>query len=75
MVREAWLIDCIDKQELQPLESYDCISDRSAYGKGIPWDKQDSSEEAIESLTAEVTLRSSPLIRGLSLRNCFDDCL
>ncbi|XP_057534102.1 protein ADP-ribosyltransferase PARP3 isoform X1 [Amaranthus tricolor] len=56
VVREAWLIDCIDKQELQPLESYDCISDRSAYGKGIPWDKQDSSEEAIESLTAELKM-------------------
>lgn len=54
VVREAWLIDSIEKQELQPLEAYDCVSDRSSYGKGIPWDKQDPSEEALESLTAEV---------------------
>ncbi|KAL2899474.1 Poly [ADP-ribose] polymerase 3, partial [Bienertia sinuspersici] len=53
VVREAWLLDTIEKQELQPLEAYDCVSDRSAYGKGIAWDKQDPSEEAIESLTAE----------------------
>ncbi|XP_074289208.1 protein ADP-ribosyltransferase PARP3 [Silene latifolia] len=53
VVREAWLSDSIEKQEPQPLESYDCVSDLSTYGKGIPWDKQDPSEEAIESLTAE----------------------
>ncbi|KAL2899465.1 Poly [ADP-ribose] polymerase 3 [Bienertia sinuspersici] len=56
VVREAWLLDTIEKQELQPLEAYDCVSDRSAYGKGIAWDKQDPSEEAIESLTAELKM-------------------
>ncbi|XP_010686033.2 protein ADP-ribosyltransferase PARP3 [Beta vulgaris subsp. vulgaris] len=56
VVREAWLIDSIEKQELQPLEAYDCVSDRSSYGKGIPWDKQDPSEEALESLTAELKM-------------------
>lgn len=55
MVREAWLAESIEKQELLPLEAYDCISDRSSYGKGIAWDKQDASEEALESLNAEVT--------------------
>ena len=38
----------------QPLESYDLVSDLSVDGKGIPWDKQDPGEEAIESLSAEV---------------------
>ncbi|KAK9726991.1 hypothetical protein RND81_05G250700 [Saponaria officinalis] len=56
VVREAWLNDSIEKQEPQPLEAYDCVSDLSTYGKGIPWDKQDPSEEAIESLTAELKM-------------------
>ncbi|XP_021716389.1 poly [ADP-ribose] polymerase 3-like [Chenopodium quinoa] len=56
VVREAWLKDCIEKEELLPLEAYECVSDRSAYGKGIAWDKQDSSEEAIESLVAELKM-------------------
>lgn len=54
MVREAWLTDSIEKQEPQPLEAYDLVSDLSVAGKGIPWDKQDPGEEAIESLSAEV---------------------
>ncbi|KAK7257623.1 hypothetical protein RIF29_31720 [Crotalaria pallida] len=56
VVREAWLIESIEKQELQPLEAYDLVSDLSEAGKGIPWDKQDPSEEAIESLSAELKL-------------------
>ncbi|KAJ8440521.1 hypothetical protein Cgig2_022962 [Carnegiea gigantea] len=56
VVREAWLSDSIKKQEAQPLEAYDCVSDISAYGKGIPLDKQDPSEEAIETLTAELKM-------------------
>lgn len=54
VVREAWLTDSIEKQEPQPLEAYDLVSDLSVAGKGIPWDKQDPGEEAIESLSAEV---------------------
>lgn len=54
MVREAWLVDSIEKQEPQPLEAYDIVSDLSVDGKGIPWDKQDPGEEAIESFSAEV---------------------
>lgn len=54
MVRETWLTDSIEKQEPQPLEAYDLVSDLSVAGKGIPWDKQDPGEEAIESLSAEV---------------------
>nr|DAD28810.1 TPA_asm: hypothetical protein HUJ06_030278 [Nelumbo nucifera] len=53
VVREAWLTDSIKKQEAQPLEVYDVVTDLSVDGKGIPWDKQDPSEESIESLSAE----------------------
>lgn len=53
---EAWLIDSVEKQEAQPLEAYDVVTDLSVEGKGIPWDKQDPSEEAIESLSAEVSI-------------------
>ncbi|KAF8378798.1 hypothetical protein HHK36_030147 [Tetracentron sinense] len=54
VVSEAWLRDSIKKQEAQPLDAYDVVSDLSMEGKGIPWDKQDPSEEALESLSAEV---------------------
>lgn len=54
VVREEWLIDSIEKQEPLPLKAYDIVSDLSVDGKGIPWDKQDPSEEALESLSAEV---------------------
>lgn len=58
VVREEWLADSIAKQEPQLLESYDVVTDLSVDGKGIPWDKQDPCQEAIESLTAEVNLIS-----------------
>jgi poly [ADP-ribose] polymerase len=48
------LLDSIEKQEPQPMEAYDVVSDLSVEGKGIPWDKQDPSEEALESISAEV---------------------
>ncbi|KAK2370859.1 protein ADP-ribosyltransferase PARP3 [Trifolium repens] len=60
VVREAWLTDSIEKQEPQPLEPYDLVSDLSVAGKGIPWDKQDPGEEAIESLSAEAALGVLP---------------
>lgn len=53
-MREEWLLDSIEKQEPQPLEAYDIVSDLSLDGKGIPWDKLNPSEEALESLSAEV---------------------
>ncbi|XP_057455993.1 protein ADP-ribosyltransferase PARP3 [Lotus japonicus] len=56
VVREGWLTDSMEKQEPQPLEAYDLVSDLSVAGKGIPWDKQDPGEEAIESLSAELKL-------------------
>ncbi|PPD75529.1 hypothetical protein GOBAR_DD27541 [Gossypium barbadense] len=37
---EAWLLDSIEKQEAQPLEAYDIVTDLAVDGKGIPWDKQ-----------------------------------
>lgn len=54
VVREAWLSDSIEKQQTRPQEAYDVVSDLSVEGKGIPWDKQDRSEEALESISAEV---------------------
>lgn len=54
MVSEKWLVDSIEKKQPQPLDAYDVVSDLAPEGKGIPWDKMDPSEEAIESLTAEV---------------------
>ena len=57
MVREAWLDDSIEKQEPQPLDAYDVVSDLTVDGKGIPWDMQDPSQEALESLNAEVKQR------------------
>ncbi|GLU19202.1 hypothetical protein SLE2022_354640 [Rubroshorea leprosula] len=56
VVSEAWLIDSIEKQEAQPLAAYDVVSDLAVDGKGIPWDKQDPGEEALESLSAEIKL-------------------
>lgn len=54
VVREEWLSDSIEKQEPQPLDAYDIVSDLAVDGKGIPWDKQDPSKEALESIAAEV---------------------
>ncbi|EXB38460.1 Poly [ADP-ribose] polymerase 3 [Morus notabilis] len=56
VVREKWLLDSIEKQEPQPLEAYDIASDLSVDGKGIPCDKLNPSEEALESLSAELKL-------------------
>ncbi|KAK3041508.1 hypothetical protein RJ639_000127, partial [Escallonia herrerae] len=56
VVREEWLIDSIEKKQAQPLDAYDIVSDLVVDGRGIPWDKQDPSEEALESLTAELKL-------------------
>ncbi|KAL6202509.1 hypothetical protein ACLB2K_026217 [Fragaria x ananassa] len=56
VVSEKWLIDSIEKQEPQPLEAYDIVTDLAPDGKGVPWDKMDPSEEAIESLSAELKL-------------------
>ncbi|XP_073004270.1 protein ADP-ribosyltransferase PARP3 [Typha latifolia] len=56
VVREAWLVDSIQKREAQPLEAYDVVSDLAPEGRGIPWGKQDPSEEALESLMAEIKL-------------------
>uniref|UniRef100_A0A6V7Q1C4 Poly [ADP-ribose] polymerase n=1 Tax=Ananas comosus var. bracteatus TaxID=296719 RepID=A0A6V7Q1C4_ANACO len=53
VVSEAWLIDSIQKQEAQPFDAYNVVSDLAPEGRGIPQDKQDPSEEALESLTAE----------------------
>ncbi|KAI3420535.1 Poly [ADP-ribose] polymerase (PARP) [Psidium guajava] len=56
VVSEAWLIDSIEKKEAQPLSAYDVLSDLVVEGRGIPWDKQDPSEEALESISAELKL-------------------
>ncbi|XP_026428891.1 putative poly [ADP-ribose] polymerase 3 [Papaver somniferum] len=56
VVSEAWLIESIDKQSAQPVEAYDVVSDLTTYGKGIPLDKMDPSEEALETLNAELKL-------------------
>ncbi|XVF19728.1 hypothetical protein REPUB_Repub11eG0136000 [Reevesia pubescens] len=56
VVSEAWLLDSIEKQEAQPIEAYDIVSDLAVDGKGIPWDKQDPEEAALESLSAELKL-------------------
>ncbi|PPS01128.1 hypothetical protein GOBAR_AA19535 [Gossypium barbadense] len=56
VVSEAWLLDSIEKQEVQPLEAYDIATDLAIDGKGIPWDKQVPEEHAIESLSAKLKL-------------------
>ncbi|KAE8734834.1 Poly polymerase 3 [Hibiscus syriacus] len=56
VVSETWLLDSIEKQEAQPLEAYDIVTDLSIDGKGIPWDKQIPDESALESLSAELKL-------------------
>ncbi|CAL9169593.1 unnamed protein product [Musa hybrid cultivar] len=56
VVSENWLIDSIQKQQAQPLDAYDVVSDLIPEGRGIPWDKMDPNEEALESLTAELKL-------------------
>ncbi|KAK3016483.1 hypothetical protein RJ639_005445 [Escallonia herrerae] len=56
VAREEWLIDSTEKKQAQPLDAYDIVSDLVVEGRGISWDKQDPSEEALESLTAELKL-------------------
>ncbi|XP_024985759.1 putative poly [ADP-ribose] polymerase 3 [Cynara cardunculus var. scolymus] len=56
VVREAWLSDSIEKQEPLPLDAYDVVSDLAVDGKGIPWAMQDPSQEALESLNAELKM-------------------
>ena len=54
VVREAWLLDSIQKKEAQPLDAYDIVSDITVGGKGTPLDMMEPSEEALESMSAEV---------------------
>ncbi|KAI5666665.1 hypothetical protein M9H77_16518 [Catharanthus roseus] len=54
VVREAWLSDSIEKKKPQPLDAYDILSDLSVAGRGIPLDKQDPSNEALETISAEL---------------------
>ncbi|WOL15509.1 hypothetical protein Cni_G24290 [Canna indica] len=56
VVSENWLIDSIEKKQPQPLDAYDVLSDLAPDGRGIPWDKMDPSEEAIESMSAELKI-------------------
>ncbi|XP_068309700.1 protein ADP-ribosyltransferase PARP3, partial [Pyrus communis] len=56
VISEAWLKDSIEKQEPQPLEAYDIVSDLAPDGRGVPWYKMDPSEEALESLSTELKI-------------------
>lgn len=59
VVKEAWLVDSIEKQKAQPFEGYSMVAGfpgGKGKGKGIPWDKLQPEEEAVESLMAELKL-------------------
>ncbi|KAL2511120.1 Poly [ADP-ribose] polymerase 3 [Abeliophyllum distichum] len=56
VVRDGWLSDSIEKKEAQPLDAYDITSDIVVAGRGIPLDKQVKSEEALETITAELKM-------------------
>ncbi|KAF6996750.1 hypothetical protein CFC21_013059 [Triticum aestivum] len=56
VVSENWIVDSIQKKEAQPLAAYDIVSDVVPEGRGLPLDKLDPSEEAIETLAAELKL-------------------
>jgi len=56
IVSENWIIDSIEKKEVQPLAAYDIVSDVVPEGRGLPLGQLDPSEEAIETLAAEVKL-------------------
>ncbi|XP_044947300.1 protein ADP-ribosyltransferase PARP3-like [Hordeum vulgare subsp. vulgare] len=56
VVSENWIVDSIQKKEAQPLAAYDIVSDVVPEGTGLPLDKLDPSEEAIETLAAELKL-------------------
>ncbi|KAL5976359.1 Poly [ADP-ribose] polymerase 3 [Asimina triloba] len=53
------LMDSIVKQELLPMEAYDALTDLALEGRGIPWINQDTSEEALESLSTEASFSFS----------------
>lgn len=54
VVSENWIMDSIEKKEVQPLAAYDIASDVVPEGRGLPLGQLDPSEEAIETLAAEV---------------------
>lgn len=56
---ENWIIDSVQKKEKQPLAAYDIASDVVPEGRGLPLGNLDPTEEAIESLAAEVVAWSS----------------
>ncbi|KAF0934218.1 hypothetical protein E2562_023590 [Oryza meyeriana var. granulata] len=56
VVSENWIIDSIQKKERQHLAAYDIASDVVPEGRGLPLGKLDPTEEAIETLAAEVKL-------------------
>lgn len=63
-MKEAWLVDSIEKQKAQPFEGYSMVAGfpgGKGKGKGIPWDKLKPEEEAVESLMAEVHCPSHQL--------------
>ncbi|XP_042429440.1 protein ADP-ribosyltransferase PARP3-like [Zingiber officinale] len=63
VVTEKWLIDSIEKKQWQSLDAYD-VSDLAPEGRGVPWDKMDPGEEAIESLTAEIKLHGKRCVHS-----------
>ncbi|KAK3154250.1 hypothetical protein QOZ80_2BG0188150 [Eleusine coracana subsp. coracana] len=56
VVSEYWILDSIEKKKAQPLAAYDIASDVVPEGRGLPLGKLDPSEEAIETIAAEVKL-------------------
>lgn len=56
VVSENWLIESIEKNEAQPLDAYDIVSNLAVAGRGSPADKLEPNEEAIETIAAEVRL-------------------
>ncbi|KAL6899837.1 hypothetical protein ACP4OV_006495 [Aristida adscensionis] len=56
VVSENWIVDSIEKKEVQPLAAYDIVSDVVPEGRGLPLGQLEPSEEAIETLAAEVKL-------------------
>lgn len=51
------------------MDAYDVVSDLAVDGKGIPWNMQDPSQEALESLNAEVKLKTKTSFVFLSQIN------
>ncbi|PIN25417.1 NAD(+) ADP-ribosyltransferase, partial [Handroanthus impetiginosus] len=54
IVREGWISDSIEKKETQPLDAYVVVGDLTAAGRGIPLYHQDTGEEALETIMAEI---------------------